>query len=177
MIAKTAAFLLLLVLPAFAADDTHLSSLPSDPLTATEAKRLYSIGTNARAVPVWLLLDGTGLGADAVARLEAATTDAALPASHTQLVHLVHALRDNSANGGWKRAVDGSPRWVIHVAVEETLFAKLKGHARVGTQKSRLKIAGPWSSFRTKTYCPGVFGAAACGTGKPAPFVLAGVAP
>ena len=168
---------LLLALPAFAADDTHLSSLPLDPLTAAEAKRLYSIGSpNIRAVPVWLLLDGTGLGTAAVARLEAATGTTPLPASHSQLVHLVVALRDNSA-GGWRRAVDGSPRWVIHVAVEETLFAKLKGHARVGSQRARLKIAGPWSSYRVKTYCAGTLGAAACGSGKPAPFVLLGVTP
>lgn len=156
------------------AAESHISSLPSDPLTATELALVQSI-EGKEILVVFVVIDGTGLSLASQARIEQAILKGKILSSHTTLLHLITVIDDESATG-WQRAIDGSPRWVADLAIETPIFQKLKGHSRVGAQKSRLKVKGRWSTFRTTSTCRLFWTLDVCRKTTP-PVSFAGVAP
>lgn len=152
-----------------------LSDISDGTATAAELSRHYQGGrsgsTPIRFVPAWIHLDGTGLPADALQRLDDALT-CDLVESPTAYTRLVCAM------------VQGVPmywrsgdEWLAYVLIREDVFLKLKDYDTNGPQASRVDlIGGKWSEMKVHAECTTFFTAGQCAAAFP-PVVYAGIDP
>lgn len=154
----------------------NLDDLTDGVPTAAEASRHYQGGhtgaTPIQFVPVWVYVDGQGLGAAALQRLKDAF-QCNLAASPSQITRLICRLGDG-AGQTWKASGN---EWLGYFLVRESVFKKLKWYDDSGAQAARIKVfAGKWSKVAAHARCDDFLTVAQCAAPLP-PVVYAGIDP